>query len=106
MMFMNSLAAQAFVFFLLDSRLRQPPWLSVCLSYHCTSIQGRVREETDVVLKKYDCRITNEAIQEIEYLDKVVADKSSSPLSKSSKFSEKGTYIVNIVLITITVVIS
>jgi Fe-S cluster biogenesis protein NfuA len=39
-------------------------------------IQTRVREEMDVVLQKHGGNLTYEAIQEMEYLDKVVAGKN------------------------------
>jgi hypothetical protein len=52
------------------------------LSLH-QDIQERVREEIDVVLKKHDGKITYEAIQEMEYLDKVVAGKAFLPLAKN-----------------------
>jgi cytochrome P450 family 6 len=45
------------------------------LSLH-QDIQERLREEIDVVLKKYDGKVTYEAIQEMEYLDKVVSGKA------------------------------
>jgi cytochrome P450 family 6 len=59
--------------------------MSLCiyeLSLH-QDIQERVREEIDVVLKKHDGKITYEAVQEMEYLDKVVAGRASLPLAKS-----------------------
>jgi cytochrome P450 family 6 len=81
---MNSLAAQAFVFFLAGFETSSTA-MTFCmyeLSLH-QDIQERVREEIDVVLKKHDGKITYEAIQEMEYLDKVVAGKASLPLAKS-----------------------
>jgi cytochrome P450 family 6 len=74
---MNSLAAQAFVFFGAGFETSSTT-MTFCmyeLSLH-QDIQERVREEIDVVLKKYDGKITYEAIQEMEYLDKVVAGKT------------------------------
>jgi cytochrome P450 family 6 len=44
------------------------------LSLH-QDIQERLRDEIDVVLKKHDGKITYEAMQEMNYLDKVVAGK-------------------------------
>jgi cytochrome P450 family 6 len=74
----NILAAQAFVFFLAGFETSSAT-MSFCLyelSLH-QDIQERLREEIDVVLKKYDGKITYEAIQEMEYLDKVVSGKTS-----------------------------
>jgi cytochrome P450 family 6 len=75
---MNSLAAQAFVFFLAGYETSSTT-MTFCmyeLSLH-QDIQERVRKEIDVVLKKHDGKITYEAIQEMEYLDKVVSGKAS-----------------------------
>jgi hypothetical protein len=80
---MNSLAAQAFVFFLAGFETSSTT-MTFCLyelSFH-QDIKERVREEIDVVLKKHDGKITYEAIQEMEYLDKVVAGKASLSLEK------------------------
>jgi cytochrome P450 family 6 len=76
-MSMDSLAAQAFGFFTAGFETSSAT-MAFCmyeLSLH-QDIQERVREETDVVLKKHDGKITYEAIQEMEYLDKVVAGKA------------------------------
>jgi cytochrome P450 len=76
---MNSLAAQAFVFFIAGFETSSTT-MTFCiyeLSLH-QDIQERVREEIDVVLKKHDGKITYEAIQEMEYLDKVVSGKACS----------------------------
>jgi hypothetical protein len=62
-------------------------------------IQERLREEIDAVLKKHDGKITYEAIQEMEYLDKVVAGNASLPLTESSKFSEKRNKTSSVVLV-------
>ena len=73
---MNSLAAQAFLFFLGGFETSSTT-MTLCmyeLSLH-QDIQDRLREEIDVVLKKHDGKLTYEAIQEMEYLDKVVSGK-------------------------------
>ncbi|XP_023712683.1 probable cytochrome P450 6a14 [Cryptotermes secundus] len=72
---MNSLAAQAFVFFAAGFETSSTT-MTFCLyelSLH-QDIQERLREEIDIVLKKHEGKITYEAIQEMEYLDKVVAE--------------------------------
>jgi cytochrome P450 family 6 len=71
---MNALAAQAFVFYLggFETSSTTMTFCMYELSLH-QDIQERVREEIDVVLKKHDGKITYEAIQDMEYLDKVVA---------------------------------
>jgi cytochrome P450 family 6 len=74
---MNSLAAQAFVFFLAGFETSSTA-MTFCmyeLSLH-QDIQDRLREEIDVVLKKHDGKLTYEAIQEMEYLDKVFSGKA------------------------------
>jgi cytochrome P450 family 6 len=71
---MDSLAAQAFVFFGAGFETSSTT-MTFCLyelSLH-QDIQERLREEIDVVLKKHDGKITYESIQEMEYLDKVVS---------------------------------
>jgi cytochrome P450 len=73
---MNSLAAQAFVFFL-GGYETSSTTMTFCLyelSLH-QDIQDRLREEIDDVLQKYDGKLTYEGIQEMEYLDKVVSGK-------------------------------
>jgi len=73
---MNSLAAQAFVFYLAGYETSSTT-MTFCLyelSLH-QDIQDRLREETDDVLQKHDGKITYEGIQEMEYLDKVVSGK-------------------------------
>jgi cytochrome P450 family 6 len=85
---MNSLAAQAFVFFVAGFETSSTT-MTFCLyelSLH-QDIQERLREEIDVVLKKHDGKITYEAIQEMEYLDKVVSGKASLHFGKGMKFS-------------------
>ncbi|PNF28549.1 putative cytochrome P450 6a14 [Cryptotermes secundus] len=72
---MNLLAAQAFVFFAAGFETSSTT-MTFCLyelSLH-QDIQERLREENDVVLKKHEGKITYEAIQEMEYLDKVVSE--------------------------------
>jgi cytochrome P450 family 6 len=74
---MDSLAAQAFVFFLAGFETSSTT-MAFCmyeLSLH-QDIQERVREEIDIVLNKHNGEITYEAIQEMEYLDKVVSGKA------------------------------
>jgi cytochrome P450 family 6 len=69
---MNSLAAQAFVFYIggFETSSTTMTFCMYELSLH-EYIQDRLREEIDVVLKKHDGKLTYEAIQEMEYLDKV-----------------------------------
>ena len=74
---MNSLAAQAFVFFIAGFETSSST-MTFCLyelSLH-QDIQDRVREEIDVVLQKHDSKLTYEGILEMEYLDKVVSGKA------------------------------
>jgi len=74
---MNSLAAQAFVFFAggFETSSTTMTFCLYELSLH-QDIQDRVREEIDVVLQKHDGKLTYESIQEMEYLDKVVSGKT------------------------------
>ena len=74
---MNCLAAQAFGFFF-GGYETSSTTMTFCLyelSLH-QDIQDRLREEIDVVLQKHDGKLTYEGIQEMEYLDKVVAGKA------------------------------
>ena len=74
---MNSLAAQAFVFFAAGFETSSTT-MTFCLyelSLH-QDIQNRLREEIDVVLLKHDSKLTYESIQEMEYLEKVVSGKA------------------------------
>ena len=74
---MNSLAAQAFVFFVAGFETSSNT-MTFCLyelSLH-QDIQDRLREEIDFVLQKHDGKLTYEGIQEMEYLDKVVSGKT------------------------------
>jgi cytochrome P450 family 6 len=87
---MNSLAAQAFVFFLAGFETSSTT-MTFCmyeLALH-PDIQERVREEIDIVLKKHDGNITYQAIQEMEYLDKVVSGKACLPMAESSNFPKR-----------------
>ena len=74
---MNSLAAQAFVFYLggFETSSTTMTFCLYELSLH-QDIQDRLREEIDDVLQKYDGKLTYEGIQEMEYLDKVVSGKT------------------------------
>jgi cytochrome P450 family 6 len=74
---MNSLAAQAFMFFIggFETSSTAMTFCLYELSLH-QDIQTRVREEIDDVLRKHEGKMTYEAIQEMEYLDKVVAGKA------------------------------
>ena len=74
---MDSLAAQAFVFFLggFETSSSTMTFCLYELSLH-QDIQDRLRQEIDVVLQKHDGKLTYEGIQEMEYLDKVVSGKT------------------------------
>jgi cytochrome P450 family 6 len=84
---MDSLAAQAFVFFLggFETSSTTMTFCLYELSLH-QDIQERVRKEIDVILKKHNGKITYEAIQEMEYLDKVVSGEVFLPIAKGMKF--------------------
>jgi cytochrome P450 len=84
---MESLAAQAFVFFVggFETSSTTMTFCMYELSLH-PDIQERLREEIDVVLKKYNGKITYEAIQEMEYLDKVVAGEVFLPIARRIYF--------------------
>ena len=73
---MDSLAAQAFVFFLggFETSSTVMTFCLYALSLH-QDIQDRLRQEIDVVLQKHDGKLTYEGILEMEYLDKVVSGK-------------------------------
>jgi hypothetical protein len=74
---MNSLAAQAFVFFVAGFETSSAT-MAFCLyelSLH-QDLQERLREEIDDVLQKHDSKLTYEGIQEMEYLDKVVSGRA------------------------------
>jgi len=85
---MNSLAAQAFVFFLAGFETSSTT-MTFCLyelSLH-QDIQDRLREEIDDVLQKHGGKITYEGIQEMEYLDKVVS--GNNPFMKNMLHSKR-----------------
>jgi len=71
---MNCLAAQAFVFFIAGFETSSTT-MTFCLYELAISpdIQEVLRNEIDTVLEKHDGNISYEAIQEMTYLDKVVA---------------------------------
>ena len=75
-MSMNCLAAQAFVFFLAGFETSSTT-MTFCLYELALNpdIQEVLRNEIDTVLKKQSDNISYEAIQEMTYLDKVVAGK-------------------------------
>lgn len=72
---MDCLTAQAFIFFLAGFETSSTT-MSFCLYEMSVNqdIQERVREEIDAVLREHGGNITYEAIQQMEYLDKVVAE--------------------------------
>nr|CAD7464485.1 unnamed protein product [Timema tahoe] len=73
------LAAQCFVFFLAGFETSSTT-VSFCLYELATNpeIQERLREEVDTVLQKYKGTITYEAIQEMDYLSRVVDGELTS----------------------------
>jgi hypothetical protein len=74
---MNSLAAQAFIFFVggFETSSSTMTFCLYELSLH-QDIQDRLWEEIDDVLQEYDGKLTYEGIQEMEYLDKVVSGEA------------------------------
>jgi cytochrome P450 family 6 len=74
---MDSMAAQAFVFFLggFETSSTTMTFCLYELSLH-QDVQDRLRQEIDVVLQKHEGKLTYEGIQEMEYLDKVVSGKT------------------------------
>ncbi len=70
------MAAQCFVFFLAGYETS-----SNALSFATyeiaknTSVQRKLQEETDNVCKKYGGDVTYEALQEMDYLERVIAGK-------------------------------
>jgi cytochrome P450 family 6 len=71
---MNCVAAQAFVFFLAGFETSSTT-MTFCLYELAinSDIQEVLRSEIDTVLEKHDGNISYEAIQEMAYLNKVVA---------------------------------
>lgn len=74
-MTMDEVAAQVFIFFVAGFETSSTT-MSFCLYELALNpdIQQRVQDEIDNVLQKHDGEITYEAIQEMEYLDKTVAE--------------------------------
>jgi cytochrome P450 family 6 len=73
---MNCLAAQAFVFFLAGFDTSSTT-MTFCLYELAINpdIQEVLRNEIDTILEKHDGNMSYEAIQEMTYLEKVVAGK-------------------------------
>ncbi|CAG9859769.1 unnamed protein product [Phyllotreta striolata] len=80
----NEMAAQAFVFFLagFETSATTMTFILIELSQN-PEIQDKVRKEIQTVLKKFDGKLTYEAIGEMEYLEKVVSEslRKHPPLS-------------------------
>lgn len=73
---LNELSAQAFVFFIAGFETSSTT-LSFCLyelGRH-EKIQQKVRDEIETVLKKYDGKVTYDAIIEMSYLNQVISGK-------------------------------
>ena len=78
---MNCLAAQAFIFFAAGFDTSSTT-MTFCLYELAINpdIQEALRYEIDTVLEKHDGNTSYEAIQEMKYLDKVVAGKCNGTL--------------------------
>lgn len=72
---MDSLSAQAFVFYLAGFETSSST-MTFCLYELCVNpdIQIRLIREIDEALERHDGKITYEGVQEMDYLDKVVAE--------------------------------
>ena len=71
---MDEMTAQVFVFFIAGFETSSTT-MSFCLYELALNpdVQQRLRKEMDDVLEQHDGQITYEAIQEMEYLDRVIS---------------------------------
>lgn len=74
----NEMAAQAFVFYLAGFETSATTMTFALLELSQNSdVQDKLREQINSVLKKHHNKITYEAINEMEYLEKVVSGKNN-----------------------------